>query len=35
MLTVSKAWEKSIAINAVRCGGCFWLKPRMMGSMIE
>ena len=35
MLTVSKACEKSIAMSAVRDGGCFWLNPRMIGSMIE
>ena len=35
MLTVSKACEKSIAMRTVLWGGLFWLKPFMMGSMIE
>ena len=35
MLTVSKACEKSIAVRTVLRGGLFWLKPFMMGSMIE
>ena len=35
ILTVSKACEKSIAVRTVLWGGLFWLKPFMMGSMIE
>lgn len=35
MLTVSNAWEKSIATSAVLCGGLFLLKPATIGSIIE
>ena len=35
MFTVSKAWEKSIAISVVLWGGLFLLNPFMMGSIIE
>ena len=35
MLTVSNACEKSIAMSVVLWGGLFWLKPVMIGSIIE
>ena len=35
ILTVSKAWEKSIAVRTVLWGGLFWLKPLIIGSIME